>query len=103
MSDTTEDQGYWFTICSTYPGAEIRLSIEPHFFDESETVISIREWFETMDGEWVPTRKGINIPYTLDTYSALLMGLYSLSEGAGVKDVIIEDIIKHLGDSDGKG
>lgn len=90
------DRGIMFPICSTYPGAEIRLSIEPEFFNEQETVISVREWFETMDGEWVPTRKGINFPYTLESMTNLLIGLLSVSSVAETQQHIILNLLEEL-------
>lgn len=53
--------------------------------------LSIREWYEGFEGDFLPTRNGFTIPYTLDTSAKLYNALTNiLSDAEVLNDVIIE-------------
>jgi len=65
----------YIVINTIRPGVELRLAVVPDYWDSSKYNLTIREFFESYDGEWFGTRTGIDIPYDITTVSNLYIAL----------------------------
>jgi hypothetical protein len=66
---------------------QIRLTINE--FREVE-YIHLREYYQDMDENWLPSKKGISMPLTLDNTKELFAGLLEILSLAECKELILE-------------
>lgn len=53
--------------------------------------ISLRKYYMGFEGDWLPTKEGVTLPYTLDTTTALFKGFVSIMSQAEVLHEIVEN------------
>lgn len=54
--------------------------------------LSIREWYLDFDEEWMPSRNGFTMPYTIDSTAKMFSGLVSLLSEAEMLTTLLEYI-----------
>jgi len=69
-------------------GIQYRLTIS-EFRDV--TYIGIREWYEGFEGDYLPSKNGVTLPYTLHTTSRLYTALKDILSDAEVLDAVIQE------------
>lgn len=52
--------------------------------------LSIREWFQDFEGQWVPTRNGLTFPYNLSVTYGLFQALTNILSDAEVLEQLLE-------------
>jgi hypothetical protein len=50
--------------------------------------MGIRKWIQDFEGEWVPTKAGVTLPYNLETTSALFRAFCGILSKAEVLDEV---------------
>lgn len=74
-------------IIEDYGHKQIRLTI--NVFREVE-YIHLREYYQDMDENWIPSQKGISMPLSLDNTKELFAGLLEILSLAESKELILE-------------
>lgn len=60
--------------------------------------IGIREWYEGWEGELLPSRNGMTLPYSLHTSARLFSGLKGLLSEAEVLQDVLEEVKNYEND-----
>lgn len=72
-------------------GIQYRFTVT-EFYDKH--YIGIRKWFLGFEGDWIPTKEGVTMPYTLDTTTALWKAFTELLSEAEVLHEVAENAAK---------
>jgi hypothetical protein len=74
-------------VIEDFGDKQVRLTVNE--FREVE-YIHLREYYQDMDETWLPTKKGISLPLTIENTRELFTGLLEILSLAESKELILE-------------